>query len=299
MRVFPDTLPPASWPSYVLTPLDQSIRTDMEVGEERVRRLTFARRDTVDIEWRMKDVEFNAFRAWFGDDAWSLTGDADDITTWSNNNSTIFANAAFGPDLQNVELVVETVAASVIHAVTKSLPSVPQNATLVLRTTIKAAGRGFARLAFSDWAGVTHYTFIDLSTGVLGAQSGLISRAVKDRTGGFWRVEMTCATGAGVATPFCRVNLSTDGTATAYTGDGVSGVYICEQQVRLYTGYDLYLPTDAAGNATGAAGGSGWFSISLPFGGGMVLKQARFIGTYAANPLQGLNWSIKGKMKVR
>jgi hypothetical protein len=90
-----------------------------------------------------------------------------------------------------------------------------------------------------------------------------------------------------------------DGVTTSYTGDGISGIFACEQQVRVYTGYDLYLPTDSTGAATGASGGSAWFTISLPFGGGMVLKQARFIGTFSATTFQGLNWSVKAKLKVR
>ncbi|MGV8987817.1 MAG: phage head spike fiber domain-containing protein [Cypionkella sp.] len=299
MRVFPDTLPLSSWPSYVLTPVDQTLRTDMEVGEERVRRLTFARRDTVDVEWRMKDVEFNAFRAWFGDEAWSLSGDCDDLTTWGTTNATITANAVAGPDNQLAELITETTAASAAHLANKFLATVPQNATVVFRVTLKAAGRGFARVTMFDWSGAMSYTFVNLATGALLGQFGLISRAVKDRLNGWWRIEIVAPTGAGSSTPFFRVNLSTDGTITSYTGDGISGVYACEQQVKIYTGYDLFLPTDSTGAATGASGGSAWFTIALPFGGGMVLKQVRFIGTFAASPLQGLNWSIRAKLKVR
>ena len=299
MRVFPDTLPLGSWPSYVLAPVDQSIRTDMEVGYERVRRLTFARQDTVDVEWRMTDTEFAAYRAWFGDEAWSLSGDSDDLTSWFTTNAVLTANATTGPDAQAAELLAETTAASAAHNLGKAFGTVPQNSTIVCRMTIKAAGRGYARVSFVDWAGSPRYTFIDLATGTLLAQSGLTSRAVKDRTGGWWRVEIVAPTGTGASTPIFRVHMSTDGTVITYTGDGTSGIYICEQQMRVYTGYDLFLPTDSAGNATGASGGSGWFTISLPFGGGMVLKQGRFMGTYAANPLQGLNWSIKAKLKVR
>jgi hypothetical protein len=31
----------------------------------------------------------------------------------------------------------------------------------------------------------------------------------------------------------------------------------------------------------------------------MTVKQCRFIGTYAAKPLQGLNWQVSGKVQVR
>lgn len=67
MALFPATLPPPEVDGYVLDPLDQTIRTDMEVGAPRVRRRTLARLDRVQVRWILSDAEMSAFRAWFQD----------------------------------------------------------------------------------------------------------------------------------------------------------------------------------------------------------------------------------------
>lgn len=63
----------ATWPSlpnplvdgYTLSPVDQTVRTDMEVGSPRVRRRTSARNDQVDVNWRFTDAQMATFRTWF------------------------------------------------------------------------------------------------------------------------------------------------------------------------------------------------------------------------------------------
>ena len=66
-------------PDFGLSPVDPALRTDMEVGAQRVRRITFARNDLVDMAWVMTDAEFAAFRAWWNDEAWSLAGDSESL----------------------------------------------------------------------------------------------------------------------------------------------------------------------------------------------------------------------------
>lgn len=67
MALFPATLPRPVVDGYVLDPLDQTIRTEMEVGAPRVRRRTLARLDRVSVRWILTDAEMAIFRAWFQD----------------------------------------------------------------------------------------------------------------------------------------------------------------------------------------------------------------------------------------
>jgi DNA segregation ATPase FtsK/SpoIIIE-like protein len=51
---------------------------------------------------------------------------------------------------------------------------------------------------------------------------------------------------------------------------------------------------------TEAAGGSAWFSISLPIGNtGLTAEEARFVGEYKMDALEGLNWRVSAQVEVR
>lgn len=53
-------------------------------------------------------------------------------------------------------------------------------------------------------------------------------------------------------------------------------------------------------SATDAAGGSAWFSVSLPVGEtGLDTKDARFVGPWQATSLPGLLWSVSAELEVR
>lgn len=74
----------ATWPAlplplvsgYGLNPIDQSIRTDMEVGASRARRRTSVRQDKLQVSWMFTDVQMATFRTWFDDAAQAAGGSA-------------------------------------------------------------------------------------------------------------------------------------------------------------------------------------------------------------------------------
>lgn len=74
MATWPNTLPNPSQDGYTLKPETQTIRTDMEVGPARVRRITTVRNDTVNLSWFMTNAQFDTFRTWFEDSATGLSG---------------------------------------------------------------------------------------------------------------------------------------------------------------------------------------------------------------------------------
>jgi len=82
MPSYPATLPGPLVESYSLTPVEQTVRTDMETGAARVRRRTAARNDMVDVSFVFTDANFLGFRTWFDDASTGISGGASwfDIT---------------------------------------------------------------------------------------------------------------------------------------------------------------------------------------------------------------------------
>ena len=53
-------------------------------------------------------------------------------------------------------------------------------------------------------------------------------------------------------------------------------------------------------SATGIAGGSGWFTISLALGlTGETSVDARFVGPYQISHAGGLQWNVSGELEIR
>lgn len=69
MVAFLSTLPNPDAKGYGIKPVDQVMRTEMEVGAARTRRRTFTRNDKISVSWTLKDAQLTAFRAWFDDPA--------------------------------------------------------------------------------------------------------------------------------------------------------------------------------------------------------------------------------------
>ncbi|MGL6245650.1 hypothetical protein [Pseudomonas sp.] len=64
MAAWPSTLPGPLVDGYAISPVEQTVRTDMEVGAARVRRRSFARNDLVDVSFLFTGAQFATFRAW-------------------------------------------------------------------------------------------------------------------------------------------------------------------------------------------------------------------------------------------
>lgn len=76
MATWPTTLPAQVKTGYSLKPVDQTIRTEMEVGPRKTRRVSTARNDSITLSWFMSDAQFLAFRAWFDDGETGIAGGA-------------------------------------------------------------------------------------------------------------------------------------------------------------------------------------------------------------------------------
>lgn len=296
---WPDTLPSPSAPGFGLSPVDQSIRTNMEIGAQRVRRRTNARFDRVTMNWFFTPYEMDAFRIWHDSLAFSSLGSSDDLSIWTLLNLTRNVGGATGPDGTVVDRVMETVT-SANHYLSATVAALAVDSTVVQFTaTIKGLSRNFGRLIIIGRDSVVDYTEFDLTAGTMAAQSGLTSRTILDRTGGWWRVAITADIGIGPASPIFRIQLRDDSGNLSYAGDVAKGFRIAEVAARLVTGSDLFIPTDTAGTAAGADGGSAWFYTPLVQGSTVVSREARFLGPYKATAMAGLNWSVTAEVEVR
>lgn len=300
MRTYPDILPAPTWPEYGFAPRSQSVQSDVESGTPRARRISRAKVWDVDMAFRMTDTEAGLFWPWYFDDAWALSGDSESFSIFTQSNLSSITYPTIGPDGQAAARFVENTGASTNHGARLNLSMLPQNATVAARATFRAGTRGFARVSLTNWAGLFCTANVDLSTGTFTGGSNYLTRAIKDRGNGWWRIELTATAGTGAATPFVRFDMGSASNTYNYTGDGASYLDVCEQQVRVVTnGLDGFLRTDSSGNILGAGGGSAWFTMSLPFGGGMRSSQV-MLPTAQGKPLNsGGKWVNSFKAVVQ
>jgi hypothetical protein len=302
VRAWPDVLPGPSHTGYELSPADQSIRTDMEVGATRVRRITQARRDLLSLPFRFTDTEYATFRAWYGDELWSVAGDSDSLESWTLTAVTRSADAVAGPDLGVLaDTILETTANSA-HRVNLTIgEAAPANTVMVLHATIKAAGRNRARLSILRRDGSSPGATVDLTTGLVTTTSGLAATAVvTNRGNGWYRVRIEVDMLSGGSSPQMRVFCALDDNTTSYAGNASLGISVCEVSARVKSATgDLHLRTDATGRALGAAGGSAYFFNIVALGGGTTRAEMRFTQPWRVETLPGYNWQVTAPVEVR
>lgn len=297
-RRWPDTLPPPSIPGFRLQPRDQVLRTDMEVGARRVRRISQTRLDFVSAPFRFDAAQSTAFRAWYYDDKVSLAGDSDSIAHWSRTNATLGAGAGLSPDLIPADRLIAT-AVGGLHNATLALPDAALDGLeLVAWATLQAAGVTQAKLVIIGRDEVYRGAEVNLTTGATGAVDSGVTCVVRPRGTG-WRVELHATVGAGSATPQLRVALMDGAGSNSWTGNGVDGVDVSETQARVVTGQDLFIPCDAGGKARGMAGGAAWARMAVAVEGREVLSEVRLSEPYAMQLMSALAGEVTLAMEVR
>lgn len=298
MRYWPDSLPTPIGPGYGLTAVDQFLRSDMEVGPARARRITRARRDQIKAVWVFSPPEFEAFRAWFEDRPWSLGGDSDDLSHWSVLRAEWSAGAGTGPSGQAVGRLLET-SANGTHRLILTLPALSDGQIVVFTASVRPAGRSRVRLALAGRDGTDRRLDVDLASGTGYNATGLAWWAVQPQSGGWHRIIMGASVGTGANTVIARLSPLLTASTESYTGTGVDGLDLAQINIRVSTGADLFLPTDAAGHAKGAAGGPAWALIPVFTGGAQSPRECRFEKTFSVEVRQGLHTHVSADLEVR
>lgn len=298
MRHWPDTLPTPIGPGYGLEVVDQYLRSDMEVGPARTRRLTRARRDRVQAVWVMSPVEFQAFRAWFEGLRWSLAGHSDELIHWTPWRTSWAPGMGLTPSGVLSGRVLETAETSQ-HWISCPVAGLADGATGLFTISARAAGRSLARVIIVGRDGVGRRLDVDLATGAGSNASNLMAWSVTSRGNGWWRIAIRATVGTGLNTALARVQMLQSPGVTNYLGDAGLGVDLAECNVRIPTGADLYLPTDATGAARGAAGGPAWAMIPVFTGGAVTPVECRFERTFTTEVKPGLNVHVSAPLEVR
>ncbi len=296
-RRWPATLPVPSWPEYGFQPQGQSLRTDMEVGAPRVRRLTRDRRDLISPEWRMTDAEMWAFQAWYYDEPVGEWG-SDSLTGWSFVGASRATAPVLGPQLEPVDALVED-GTTGPHRAQRAAPGLLSGTTAVLHASLRAAARSRAWVELTGRDAVARYARVDLAAGTVDLVSGVTEATLTSRGNGWWRLRFVVPAGTGPDDAMVRI-AAMDAGGLSYAGTGAAALSLAELQVRTQaTSRDLFVPAAADGTALGAGAGSAWFFTDLGFGGGLTRVEARFAAPFGAKPLQGLNWQVRGQLEVR
>lgn len=297
MRHWPDTLPNPLGPGYEMTPADPFLRTDMEVGPARQRRLTSARMDRVQAVWQFSPLEFTAFRAWFEDADWSLAGDSDDLSTWTRQGVTWAPGQSLVPVTAMAAGRMLETATSGEHGHSRAVPGLTSGATAHVTLSARAAGRSLLRVTLTGRDGTVRACDIDLATASVAWAGGATTAQVQDRGDGWVRILLTVPAGIGPSAATLRLSLLQAPGVTSYTGNPAAGVDLAEVNLRSEAG--LYLPTGSDGRARGLAGGGAWAFVPVWTGGVFKPQETRLEGMFSVELLPGLNTRVSAPLEVR
>lgn len=297
-RYWPDTLPSPIGPGFGLEAVDQFLRTEMEVGTARTRRLTRARRDRVQAVWVMTPAEFEAYRAWHDDAPWSLAGDSDDLSSWAAAGAAWIAGTGLGASGQLTGRIVETGVGGE-HGLSRPISGLPDASEAHIVASLRAAGRNIARVGLSGRDGTVRAADINILTGATVWTSAGITVRVTEQAEGWWRAELRAQVGSGLSQPALRISLLAAPGMTSYAGDGISGADVSQINLRQPGSSNLYLPTDATGRARGAAGGAAWALIPVFTGGPLKPVECRFEAPFSVEVRPGLHTHVTGQLEVR
>jgi hypothetical protein len=190
-----------------------------------------------------------------------------DAANWAKSATSVIANSDVAPDgTTTADKVVEDTA-TISHFVQNTNTGFVSGQTYTLSAYVKAAGRNFVliqggALAFTTGTG----GWFNLSTGAFGTlQNAPTATTVQNVGNGWYRISFTktatATTGAGFNIYACNA----DG-ATAYTGDGSSGILLWGVQIEIASSPSQYTATTAAVPA---------YTNSTPVFLGMLMEASR------------------------
>jgi hypothetical protein len=195
-RRWPDSLPVPVGRGYRLDLADQARRSEFETAI-RARRITAVRRDRPTLAARLTDAEFAAFRAWWGDEAWSIGGSSDSLAAWTPAGVTIQPGAAMGLDLVSCDVLAENGDNSAHYV--QLVPNVGgwgPGERIFVTVTLAGLTRTAARISLIGRDDITRAAIADLATGVVTAEhADVVARGEPNL--GWTRVVLSAPVGSG------------------------------------------------------------------------------------------------------
>lgn len=191
-----------------------------------------------------------------------------DHADWSKTRVTISADAVNDPDgIQTADEIVETAGAGT-HVVFQSDSSVDGSSQYTFFVRLKANTRTKAMIELgpTGFAGSPDAHF-DLTLGTNTASNDVDSAGIVSLGSGWYTCWLKATSDAAVANQLVSVYLADAGGATAYAGDGTSGIYCGGVQLELTSTVNEYQATeDLDGNHTNITLTTGGLTIDAEIG---------------------------------
>jgi hypothetical protein len=161
---------------------------------------------------------------------------------WGAVSSTITPNSTTAPDGTTTASLWALNSGSGEHYLSRSTTLI--EGQLTYSVFAKPAGRNWIILNHNNSTGAT-YTYFNISTGTIGTTGPGVTPSIINVGNGWYRCVVTInhsAAAHGTNGPQLYIANDT-GTASSFTGDGVSGVYIWGVQLEQGYGVTSYIPT--------------------------------------------------------
>jgi hypothetical protein len=297
-RRWPDSLPNPVGRGYTLELADTARRTEFEVAV-RARRITTVRRDRPTLAARLTDPEFAAFRAWWGDEPWSLTGASDTIADWTLTGAAADSGAAIGPDQVPCDILVEDAAESE-HRAQQALaePGWAPGDRAAAVVSLLPIGRNEARIGLVGRDNTHRHVTVDLAARTITGLSGGVEATLAP-LGAWTRGGLRARVGSGASAVRLRIGALASG-AVSYVGSGTAAFGIGQVNARR-GGFEacVFVPCGPTGAALGTAGGSAWFFCPIAVGGGVVRREVLPLARASTEPRPSLAWQIGFPVEAR
>lgn len=315
MAAFPYSLPGPLAQGYSISPLDGSLRSDMDSGLARVRLRSTARLDRVEATWRLRTAELAAWRAWVdSSSSYNLLQSSEDFANayWGSARiQTRLPNAIAAPDgsLSADGLVPSTELGD--HYIERNVTGLPPAAEHTASIHVRAAGSRDIQLYAFGTGNALHSVKLNTATGAAGlitsaeylAGAGVTTDwGVRPLGGAWWLMWLSGYPDAAATNRRFRLRLTDAAGVGAFAGDGVTATAHVWGAQLAAGGLRPYLPTRSSAPATvdGLIGTTGWFDLRLPFGGvAPETRLARFVGAPSYRMHSQTCWDVSAVLEVR
>ncbi len=211
-----------------------------------------------------------------------------DDAAWTKTRSSVSADAIRAPDGKvTADKLVEDATASNSHTTGRFTPSLTDNTVSTFSVFAKAGERTEIQMVFFPKGGASGNAWFDLSTGVLGTETGLTA-TMEDVGDGWYRCTVSEDVSSGGGTPEVEIRLGSGSETLQYDGDGVSGAYLWGMQLEADQPVaSTYIPT-VGSTVTRALDKVFWEYLAVPQAMTIYNKVVGFHGGHLA----GTFWKI-------
>lgn len=202
-----------------------------------------------------------------------------DNAIWGKANLSVSANTSSAPNGATAadKLIPNTT--NTDHLISQDIGTVSSGSVYVFSVYVKADGYNFIRLSFGNVAG-GGFTFFNLSTGAIGATSGMLSNVIESVGNGWFRCTVVRAAASNNVLSG-DVYVQSANNQFGWAGNGTDGVLAWGGQIEAGSFATSYIPT-VASTVTRAAdiavmtgtNFSSWYNAS----------EGTFVASFEASP---------------